>query len=382
MVNLRTFLKFENVQIVAVCDVDQVRRDRASKVVNEFYANTKKSGTFDGCKSYEDFREVIARDDVDAVILSTPDHWHALPVIAAANAKKNIYCEKPLGLTVEQGRVMSDVIKKNQVVFQAGTQLRSSSSTRLGCELVRNGYLGKIEKVVVGTPRGKTLGRQPGMPIPAGFNFDMWLGPAPLEEYTERRCHGTFRFISDYSGGEITDHGAHYIDIAQWGLGTELTGPLIIEGQGAFPHDGLYDTATSYEVRCTYQNGVQLIISSEVDAGTMFIGTEGKLLIQDGGIQLAEPANLKTVSLKPSDIQLYKSDDHHRNFLDCIASRKETISPVEHAHRTATIAHLGNIAIRLKRKLRWDPQNELLVQDDEANRMLSRFMREPWSLVS
>ncbi len=380
MVNLRSMLKFHDVQITAVCDVDETRRNRARTVVDSYYSETKRSSSSTWCAAHGDFREVLARTDVDAVVISTPDHWHALPAIAAAKAKKHIYCEKPISLTVSEGRAMSKAVEQHGVIFQAGTQLRSSDATRFACELVRNGYLGQLRTIHVGTPRGKTLPKPPEMPIPTGFDYDRWLGPAPIQPYTERRCHGTFRFIFDYSGGEITDHGAHYIDIAQWGHGSELSGPIEYEGKGNFPTDGLFDTATQYEVSCRYADGVRLIISSEKAHGTLFEGSEGKIHIDDGGIHLAEPQSLITVQLKPNDVRLYRSQDHHRNFVDSVQKLSQPIAPVEVAHRTATIAHIGNIAMKLGRNLSWNPITEEFAGDSEANAMLSRPMRAPWKL--
>jgi predicted dehydrogenase len=367
-------------QVLAVCDVEQSRRDQSRGLVETQYGEAARSGTYRGCTAHNDFRELIARDDIDIVVVSTPDHWHALPVIAAAKAGKHIYCEKPLGLTVEEGRVMSDTVRRYGVVFQTGSQLRSGEGTRRACELVRNGYIGKLHTIRVGTPQSRTMPNQPEMPVPPGFDYDMWLGPAPREPYTPARCHGTFRFILDYSGGEITDHGAHYIDIGQWGHGSALSGPVEIEGEGEYPRDGLFNAAAKYEVRCTYADGVKMIITSEGEYGVIFEGTEGRIGVSDGGIRLAEPASLLSLVIRAEETHYYQSHGHHQNFLECIRTGAEPIAPIEQAHRTATVAHLGNIAMKLGRKLQWDPARERFVDDVTADRMLSRSMRSPWQL--
>jgi predicted dehydrogenase len=378
--HLNGFLNEEGTQVVAVCDVDQSRRERGRLTAEAFYANKNGTGRYSGCAAYNDFRDLIARADIDAVVISTPDHWHAIPVIAAAKAGKDIYCEKPLSLTVEQGRVMSDTVRRSGVVFQTGSQLRSNAGVRLGCELALNGYLGRLEKIRARTGRAPIIGNQPTMPVPAGFDYEMWLGPAPWAPYTERRCHSTFRFILDYSGGEITDHGAHSIDLAQWGRGSELSAPVEFEGWGEWPREGLYDVAGRHEVTCRYADGVPLIIGSEGPIGTTFEGTEGSVSVHNGGIVTATPASLRTVVLGPREKHLYRSPGHRENFLECIRTRAEPIAPIEQAHRTASIAHIGNIAMQLGRKLKWDPDRERFVNDTEADRLLSRPMRGPWRL--
>lgn len=378
--HLRGFLDLSEAQVLAVCDVDQTRREQARKTAESHYAEQTRSGLYRGCAAYNDFRELLARPDIDAVVVSTPDHWHALVVIAAAKAGKDIYGEKPLGLTVEQGRAMSDTVRRCGVVFQTGSHLRSRPGPRQACELVLNGYLGHVHTIRVVTGRSPSLEAQP-MPIPPGFDYEMWLGPAPWEPYTERRCHGTFRFILDYSGGQITDQGAHHIDIAQWAHGSELSGPVEFTGRGEFHKEGLYNTAGRYEVTCLYPDGVKLILTSEGPrSGTIFEGTEGRFYTDSSGIKMADPPSLQTVVIGPNERRLRKSPGHREDFLDCIRNRAEPIAPIEQAHRSVTIAHLGNIAMKLRRTLKWDPKSERFVGDPEADRLLSRSMRGPWCL--
>ncbi len=336
--------------------------------------------------AYADFRELLARKDIDAVVICTPDHWHAIPVIAACKAGKDIYCQKPLSLTIAEGRAMSDAVKKHERVFQTGSQQRSDSNFRRACELVRNGRIGKLHTVRCGLPGGrpdygKTGDRKETAEVPKGFDYDMWLGPAPKKPYAPARCHVNFRWIYDYSGGQVTDWGGHHPDCAQWGMGTEKTGPIeIVNAKGVFPPDPLWDTATEFHFEAIYANGVKLIVSSKERGGVTWEGSEGSVWA-NRGTHDANPKSLLTSEIKPGEIHLYKSDNHYRNFIDCVLSRKETAAPVEVAHRSITICHLGNIAMRLGRnKLKWDPTKEQIVGDDEAAKMLSRPYREPWKL--
>ncbi len=370
----------DQTQVLAVCDLHQARREQGKATAEAHYAKETASGAYRGCAAYRDFRELIARPDIDAVTVSTPDHWHALIVIAAAKAGKDIYCEKPLSLTVEQGRAMSDAVRRVGVVFQTGSQLRSVPGIRHACQLALNGYLGQVHTIRAVTPRTPIIENQPLTPVPEGFDYEMWLGPAPWAPHTERRWNYTFRYILDYSGGEITDHGAHYIDLGQWGHGSTLSGPIEFEGRGEFPKDGLYDTAGRYEVTCLYPDGVKLIVTSEGRGGTTFEGREGSVGVGDGGIVAADPPSLRSVVFKPSDKRLTRTTGHRENFVECIRTRSEPIAPIEQAHRTVTIAHIGNISMLLGRKLRWDVDRERFVNDPEADRMLSRPMRGPWRL--
>ena len=380
--NMRSFLEHgKRVQVVAVCDVDRSRRLAAKKIVDDRYGNTD-------CAEYNDFRELLARTDLDAVSIALPDHWHAIPAIAAARRGLDIYAEKPLSLTIEEGRAMCDAVHHFGRVWQTGSWQRSQQHFRFACELVRNGRIGTVHTVEVGLPTGPSIEPQPPMPVPDGFDYDFWLGPAPEAPYTEKRCHWNFRWILDYSGGQLTDWAAHHCDIANWGMGTEYTGPVEIEGTGEYPREGLYNAATNYRFTCKYApgaspvapDGFTMIVSNKNRGGALWKGTEGWVWVDRGGID-AEPKSLLQTKWGPNDIHLYKSLDHMDNFLDCIKSRAQTITPIEVAHRAITIAHLGNIAMQLGRKIKWDPVAERIIGDDEADRKRMRAMRAPWHLA-
>ncbi len=398
--NMRAFLTQSDVQVVAVCDVVKANneyghwykngwqgpwfgREPAQNIVNDFYAQKNQSSRYDGCDAYIDFRDVLARDDIDAVCITTPDHWHAIPVIMAAAAGKNIYCEKPMSLTVAEGRAMIEAVRRHGVIFQTGTQRRSSQQFRFICELIRNGRIGRLKRILatIGANNKEAPAKnwQP-MPVPDGFDYNMWLGPAPWAPYHKDRCLYTFRFGLDYSGGQTTNLGAHAIDIAQWANGTDHTGPIEVEDLGGeFPQDGLFTTATKVHFRARYANGVELICRTQPDGPLRFEGTDGWIQIQKNEFTYSSES-LKTSVIGPNEIHLYKSNDHHRNFIDCIKAHRETAAPVEVGHRSVTICHLGNIAMTLKRKLRWNPEKEQFVNSEQANRMLARSMRSPWCL--
>ncbi len=394
--DLRGFLQDERVQIIAVCDLNREStgywndavggREPAKRIIEEHYAKQKESGDYKGCTAYEDFRELLARDDIDTVQIAIPDHWHAIPVIAAAKAGKDIYGEKPLALTVGEGRAMSNAVRRYGRVFQTGSQQRSDYNFRRACELVRNGRIGKLHTVRCGLPSGtpdysKQASRQKPESVPDGFNYEMWLGPAPEAPYCTARCHVNFRWLFDYSGGQCTDWGGHHPDCAQWGMGTEHTGPVEVKNaKGVFPTEGLYNTATEYYFECIYANGVKLIVSDKERGGVTFEGTEGWVWANRGQHD-ANPKSLLQEVIGPKEIHLYESNNHMRNFIDCVMSRQQPVAPIETAHRSITICHLGNIAMQLGRDLKWDPDKERFVNDDAADRMLSRAYRAPWTLT-
>lgn len=367
--NLNNFMSKPQVQVVAICDVDAFHREEARQIAN-----------IDSKSCYNDFREMLIRDDIDAVVICTPDHWHAPISIAAAKAGKDIYCEKPLTLTISEGRVLSETIKRYGRVLQTGSQQRSDSRFRFACELVRNGRIGKLLTIKVEIPPNNRESSPTWQedPIPNGFDYEMWLGPAPWEPYTERRCHYNFRFILDYSGGQITNWGAHDLDIAQWGNGTDRTGPVEIAGHGEFLRDGLYNTATQVDITYSYANGVKLRCITGSN-NVRFEGTDGWVFVTRGKID-THPESLLESKIGPEEIHLYKNHDHHQNFLDCVRSRHEPIASVEVGHRSATLCHLGNIAMKLGRKLKWDPETEHFINDPIANSMIARSMRAPWHL--
>ncbi|MBA7656691.1 Inositol 2-dehydrogenase/D-chiro-inositol 3-dehydrogenase [subsurface metagenome] len=384
--DLREALGFKQAQVVAVCDVDTNRVKHAQKLVEEKYSSQGKNGNYKGCATYKDFRELVARKDIDAVLIATPDHWHALPAIAAAKAGKDIFLQKPLTLTIKEGRVLSNTVRRYGRIFQVGSQQRSDSRFRQACELVRNGRIGKLHTVKVGFGTDPGTGPQPPMPIPENLDYEMWLGPAPWAAYTEKRVHpqsgyGRPRWlrIADYGAGMITGWGAHHNDIAQWGMGTEFSGPAEIEAQAEYPKDGLWDVHGAFRIEYTYANGVKVICADtrKNKQGLVFEGTEGWVYVRRGHLD-ANPKSLLTSTIGPNEFHLYKSNNHKGNFLECIKSRAETAAPVEVGHRSCTVCLLGEIAMRLGRKLKWDPEREQFTNDAEANRMVSRPMRSPW----
>ena len=386
--DMRDFMGQPTAQIIAVCDVDARRVVNAQKTVEAQYAKRSPGGTYKGCRTYGDFRELVAQADIDAVSIVTPDHWHTLPAIAAAKAGKDIFLEKPQTLTIEEGRALSDTVRRYNRVFQVGSQQRSDTRFRQACELVRNGRIGKVHTVKVGFGTDPGTGIEPVMPVPDNLNYDFWLGPVPWASYTEKRVHpqkdygrpGWLR-IADYGAGMITGWGAHHNDITQWGLGTEYTGPVEIEGQTEYPKDGLWDVHGPFRIEYTYANGVKVICADEekVKSGVTFEGDQGWVWVTRGRID-AEPKSLLTSTIGPNEIQLYKSNNHKGNFLDCVKSRAMTIAPVEIAHRSCTVCLLGDIAMHLGRKLKWNPDKEEFIGDEQANRMRARTMRSPWTL--
>jgi len=372
---MKNFLGRKEAQAVAVCDVDRNAREHARRI-----AGVEQDA------AYRDFRELLAREDVDAVQIATPDHWHVLIALAAVQAGKDIYCEKPLSNTIEEGRTLAEAVKRKGVIFQHGTQLRSLRNVRHACELVRNGRIGDLKRIIIGSPPGEETGHHPFESAPEGLDYDMWLGPAPWKPYTPWRVKVPGRlpcwyFISDYSlSGWIAAFGVHDIDIAHWGMDTETTGPVAMEGEGVFPKDGLFDTVLTYRIEFQYANGVTLEMTStdQNPHGVRFVGTKGWVFTRS---QIdAEPKSLLRERFRPEEVRLYESTLHEGNFLDCVKSRKETLTPVEVAHRSTSVGLLGGIAVRLKRPLRWDPAKERFVRDGAANRELAYAMRPPWHL--
>ena len=394
--DMRDFLRDERVQVAGVCDVNRgspgywngviAGREPARQYVEWHYAREKRTGAYKGCDVYSDFRELLARKDIDAVGIALPDHWHAIVAIEAAKAGKDIYGQKPLSLTISEGRAMASAVAKHRRVFQCGSQQRSDARFRRACEIVRNARIGKLKTVRCGLPGGtpdlsRDGARKAPEPVPDGFDYAFWLGPAPDAPYCPARCHENFRWILDYSGGQITDWGGHHPDIAQWGMGTDNTGPVAIRnGHATWSTDAPWNTATSYYFEADYASGVKLIVSSSEHMGVTFEGSDGSVFVTRGTIEASDSDWLYEDDYGPNAARLYRSDNHYRNFIDCVLSRKEPIAPVETAHRSITIAHLGNISLRLGRDLRWDPDKEQVVDDPAANAMLSRPMRAPWKL--
>ena len=376
---LRNFLGLRGSQVVAVCDVKQPARENAQRTVDKRYNDQ-------GCKPYIDFRELLGRDDIDAVTVASTDHWHVLLSLMAVKAGKDVYCEKPLGLSVEQGRALRDAVQRYGRVFQFGTQERSSWSTRFACEMVLSGRVGKIHTVKVGSRFSRASGNYPPMPVPDWLDYDMWLGPAPWAPYTENRVRNNHWFhISDYALGFIAGCGIHTVDMAQWGNGTDLTGPVEVEGTGEFPPDGLCDCALGWNVNLKFAGGVTMNFTDgkKNPLGVKFEGTDGWVFVKErhlGGTFDAEPKSLLKEPIRPDEVHLPVSNHHQGNFLECVKTRKRTVAPVEVAVRSDAICQLSDIAMRLGRKLKFDPDNERFLDDAEANRMLSRPMRAPWRL--
>ena len=361
----------------ALCDVD-------SSVLASAASRVEQTGVKP--QVFSDYRRMLDLKDIDAIVVSTPDHWHALMTVDACRAGKDVYCEKPLTLFVTEGRRMVDVARESGRVVQTGSQQRSDDRFRQACELVRNGKLGKIEKVLVGIPKPNyppAAKAAPDGDPPSELDYDLWLGPAPLRPYNVNRVHYNFRFYWDYSGGQMTNFGAHHLDIAQWGLGLDESGPIAIEGTGTYPPEKhLCEVTSTCRVTYTCADGVQIILGQQqkdIPDAVTFIGEKGKIHVTRGKITSDLPELLKT-ELTSGGVRLPVSKDHYVNFLECVKTRERPICDVEIGHRTATVCHLGNISIRLGRKLQWDPAKEQIVGDADAAAMLTRPYREPWKL--
>ncbi len=379
--HVRGFLNSPMVQVVAVSDVVRERRDHNQKVVEDHYAKAVK-GSFEGCKTYNDFRELLARKDIDAVLIATPDHWHAIVCVLAAKAKKDIYCEKPLTLAISQGRRIVDEVRKNNVIFQTGSQQRTEFGGRFrtAVELVRNGRIGKVKTIRIGVGDPAIACDLPPQQTPEGTDWDLWLGPAPKREFNEILCpkgvHHHFpawRSYREYGGGGLADMGAHHFDIAQWALDMDGSGPVEVTPPK--------DRNAKAGLRFTYANGV-VMYHNEFDgphADCVFEGTEGTIYVSRDSLKTTPESILKE-PLGAQAFRVYPARDHRRNWLECVRSRKEAICPAEVGHRSATICHLANIGYQLRRPLKWDPAKEQFVNDSEANGLVTRELREPWKL--
>lgn len=357
--------------IVAVCDVD---RERAEKARMGFGGKPE---------IYEDYHQVLDRPEIEAVTIGTPDHWHTAIALAALHAGKDVYCEKPLTLTVEEGIAIRKAVEETGRVFQVGTQQRSDGRFRLACEMVRNGWIGKLQNVTVTLPDStKAGGPFESKPVPENLNWEMWLGQAPDAAYSPERCHYTFRWWYEYSGGVMTDWGAHHMDIAHWAMGMEDSGPLSVHGHAEMPNiESGYNTPKNFTIDCEYPDDVQLHVQIG-DNGVLFEGDEGRIFVNRGkltGAPVEKFLEKYSMEERPSDwTLLVKSDNHMGNFFDCIKSRETPVSDVASHHRSITACHLSNISMRLGRKLEWDAKNEKFVGDSEANAMLNREQRSPY----
>jgi len=389
---MQRFLSQPDCQVLAVCDVNrgsdgykdpgQIRgREPAQEEVQRHYSSTS------SCRAYHDFREVLQRDDINAVMIATPDHWHAPMTIAACEAGKDVYCEKPLGLTIGQQQAMIKAVRQHDRILQTGSHERSNPIVKRACELVRGGYIGEVKRVVAHVGRHNKVGPGPGwkpMPVPEGFDYAMWLGPAPDAPYHQDRCLYRFRFNYDYAGGQVANFGAHSLDIAQWGLGTDLTGPTVVECRYAefLPAGSLFNAATYTHFRCRYKNGVELECrTAEPAVRCIFEGSDGYVRVDNSGKNfVCIPHSLKDKIAVLNADSYYSGEDHVRNFLDCVKTRDEPNAPVEIGHRSATICHLGNIACRLGGKFKWAPEIEKFEgsRQSEGNAMLDVPQRTDW----
>jgi predicted dehydrogenase len=378
--NMQNFLGKNEVQWVAVCDLDDQHLAAAQNTVNRRYGNKD-------CATYKDFHKLFARGDLDAVSLAIPDQWHAILSISALRAGFDVYGEKPFTHSLREGRALCNAVKRYGRVWQTGSWQRSTDNFYRACELVRNGRIGKIQRVEVGLPSGHydfagTFGQEKIEPPPPELDYETWLGPAPYTPYCKARVHMNWRWNMDFGGGQLMDWIGHHLDIAHWGLGFDLTGPVEISGKGDFPTTGIYNSPTRYWVDARYADGTPLVIAGgypEVQSGTKWIGDRGWVWVDRGGFE-SQPANLVTEIIGPNEIKLYHSRDHYQNFLDCVRSRQATIAPAEVAHRSASVGHLGVIAIETGRKIKWDPATETILGDPGAERLLSRSYRKPWQL--
>ncbi len=379
--NLNSFLAEKDCQVIAVCDIDKNHLQEAVNRVNEHYGNKD-------CATYHNFRELLARDDIDTVTLSLPDHWHSIPAIEAARAGKDIYGEKPLSHTFKEGRAICDAVKRFGRVWQTGSWQRSQSNFRFACELVLNGRIGKVHTVEVGLPPGQsdyegTRHQKEICPPPKELDYDLWLGPAPYAPYCPAHVHKNWRWILDHGGGQLMDWVGHHLDIAHWGLGFDYTGPHEIEGHGKYSKDTLWNSPTRYRLTAKYPKDITITIAggyNDIRGGTKWIGKDGWVWVDRNQQIDAEPKAILAEKFGPNDIHLLRSPGHQRNFLDCVKSRSATITPCEVAHRSVTPGHLGQIAMLLGRKIRFNPDTEEIIDDPTAARLLGKAMRSPWHL--
>ncbi|HVF82304.1 MAG TPA: Gfo/Idh/MocA family oxidoreductase [Flavisolibacter sp.] len=403
--DLAETFKYEQAHIMAIADVDRNRLQSGKQMIESWYAKKTGKDNYVDVKTYDDYHQLLANKDIDAVMISTPDHWHAQPAIEAALAGKHIYLQKPTSLTIEEGRQMSDAVRKSGVTFQLGSQQRSVKpwpQFKKACELVRNGRIGKLHTVRIGLPSDPGGGNTTEMPIPENLNYDMWLGSTPYVYYTADRVHsqtdpdsrpGWLR-CEQFGAGMITGWGVHHIDIAHWGMNTELTGPVELEATAEFPTKGLWSVHGNYEAQLKYANGVDMLLSSKNPNGIRFEGSDGWIFVSRGdvGVTTSDPSSpakenkafmasdpkILSSVIGANEIHLYESHEQHGSWLDCIKSKKPTISPAEVAHRSCSACLLAYAAMKTPGKLYWDPAKEMFKNNVEANKLLSRPQRFPY----
>lgn len=378
--NMQAFLGKDEVQWVAVCDLDGNHLTEARDIVNRTYGNRD-------CAVTRDFRELCLRRDIDAVSIAVPDHWHALLSVSFVRAGFDVYGEKPLSHTFAEGRAICEAVRRYGRVWQTGSWQRSVANFHQACELVRNGRIGKVLRVEVGLPEGhhdfaRTFGQEQLVPPPPELDYDFWIGPAPFVPYCKARVHMNWRWNMDFGGGQLMDWVGHHVDIAHWGLGFDETGPVEIEGRGEFPARGIYNSALRYRLHAVYADGTPMVIAGghdDIRSGTKWIGERGWIWVDRGGLE-TDPGDLTREIIAPGEIRLVRSRDHYQNFLDCVRDRGRTIAPCEIAHRSASVGHLGVIALELGRKISFDPVSQAIVGDPEAERLLENAYRAPWQL--
>ena len=375
--NMDNFLGQADCQVVAVCDVDANHLKGAKETVDARYGNTD-------CAAYKDFRELLARADIDAVMIATPDHWHSIPAILAAESGKDIYGEKPISHSLREGRAMADAVARHGCIWQTGSWQRSVGDFRLAAELVRNGRIGRVARIEVGLPTGFASGPATIAAPPPELDYEFWVGPAEHRPYTSKGVHGDWRWQLAFGGGQMMDWIGHHGDIAHWGMGWDETGPLEIEGSAQWPAEGIWDAAMTYHFVAKYAGGVEMHVANDgnkgIRMGTRWIGQDGSWIWVDRGSLESSPKTLIREPIGTDETPLFRSPGHQRNFLDCVKSRQPTVTPAETAHRSASIGHLGQISMRTGRRIRWNPLTEQIIGDERASRLLGELPRGAWSL--
>lgn len=377
------FMRRDATQIVAVCDATKAHSGQRKAAIEKYYAEKKDSGVYKGCDTYTDFRELCARRDIDAVIVATPDHWHALATLEALRNGKDVYCEKPVTHLFAEGVAVYREVAKRKAIFQTGSQQRSDRNFRMAVEAVQNGLLGKIQHVEVGLPTGNKTEKEGriGLPIPADLDYDLWCGPSRYLPFHPDRLHWNWRWCLDYGGGQLMDWIGHHNDIAHWGLGMDKSGPIKVEAVGfSYPEKGMWDNPINYEVKCEFEGGITSSISNKNRMGTKWIGANGWIFVDRGKIEASNEEWIDP-SFNRGPIKAYVSGDHHMNFIEGVRTRKECIAPAETAHRSVTPGHLGYVSAALGRALKWDPKNEQVVDDPTADKLLRAVnYRGEWKL--